>query len=170
MLLPALLLQFAAVAFANKPTVINEVTGVSYEGVEIHDGVEEFLAIRYGHDTGGQARFKPPRVYSPSAGTLVDASVAGPACPQPKVPLRGDPYTVVENMSEDCLTLRIARPASHTQDLKLSVMVWIHGGGHAVGNIYDDSYNPVGLVSNAVASGTPVIYVAMAYRLNSSYQ
>jgi len=166
MLLPAFIIPFITVALAKKPTVTNEVTGVSYEGVE-SNGVEEFLAIRYGHDTSGEARFKPPQAYSPPAGIAVDASVAGPACPQPKIPLRGDPYTIVNNMSEDCLTLRIARPATHVKASKLPVMVWIHGGGHAVGNIYDSSYNPVGLVHNAVAGGTPVIYVAMAYRLNS---
>ena len=36
-----------------------------------------------------------------------------------------------------------------------------------VGNIYDVSYDPVGLVRNSVESGNPVLYVAMNHRVNS---
>jgi carboxylesterase type B len=109
------------------PLVLNNRTGVSYRGREV-DGVEHFLGIHYGQDTSGEARFSPPRPYEPTAGTVIDASHDGAACPQPSVPLRGDPYSIVANVSENCLTLRIARPADRTEGTKLPVMVWIHGG------------------------------------------
>lgn len=36
-----------------------------------------------------------------------------------------------------------------------------------VGNIYDVSYQPVGLVNNSINSGNPVIYAAINHRVNS---
>jgi carboxylesterase type B len=40
-------------------------------------------------------------------------------------------------------------------------------GGYYVGQIYDEIYHPNQLVIDSVKSGTPVIYVAMNYRLGS---
>jgi carboxylesterase type B len=40
-------------------------------------------------------------------------------------------------------------------------------GGYAIGQIYDQFYTPDQLVKDSKASGTPVIYVAMNYRLGS---
>lgn len=39
-----------------------------------------------------------------------------------------------------------------------------------VGNIYDVSYQPVGLVNASMNSGNPVIYVAINHRVNSGLQ
>ncbi|KAK4500140.1 hypothetical protein PRZ48_008326 [Zasmidium cellare] len=150
---------------ASQPIVHEKDTGVSYIG-SVNDGVEEFLSIRYGLDTGGQHRFKPPRKYEAERGLEVDTTQEGPACPQPEHPMSGDPYSVVNNPSEDCLFLRVARPAGTKGHDKLPVMVWIYGGGHMVGNIYDVSYQPAGLVNNSVNSGNPVIYVAINHRVN----
>lgn len=71
----------------------------------------------------------------------------------------------VTHMSEDCLTLRVDRPAGTSASAKLPVMVWIYGGGDTFGQIYDSAYDPSGLVLGAVAKGTPAIYVAMNYRV-----
>lgn len=40
-------------------------------------------------------------------------------------------------------------------------------GGYSVGQIYDMFYMPDQLVEDSVSNGTPVIYVAMNYRLGS---
>jgi hypothetical protein len=40
-------------------------------------------------------------------------------------------------------------------------------GGESIGQIYDQLYTPDGLVLNAAGFKTPVIYVAMNYRVNS---
>ena len=40
-------------------------------------------------------------------------------------------------------------------------------GGYVIGQIYDDFYTPDQLVLDSISSGTPVIYVAMNYRVGS---
>jgi hypothetical protein len=40
-------------------------------------------------------------------------------------------------------------------------------GGESIGQIYDQLYTPDGLVLNAAGFNTPVIYVAMNYRVSS---
>ena len=63
-------------------------TNVSYQGV-VGDGVETFLNIPYGQDTSGAGRFAPPKPFIPARNTVVNATVAGPDCPQQMVPLPG---------------------------------------------------------------------------------
>ncbi|KAJ6032711.1 carboxylesterase [Penicillium herquei] len=127
---------------------------------------ESFLNIRFGQDTSGPNRFAPPKPYTYPSGTVVDATSTGAACPQQKVPIPGFPvFDNVTDVSEDCLTLRVDRPLNTRSSDKLPVMVWIYGGGDTIGQIYDSTYDPSNLVAGAVEKGTPVIYVAMNYRL-----
>ena len=119
-----LLIGFAAA----EPFVINKDTSISYQGTSA-DGVEQFQGILFGQDTSGPNRFTPPKGFYPPAGTTVDATKAGAACPQPSkgiVPCMSD----VKLQSEDCLSLRIARLAEDgAKDGKpLPVMVYIYGG------------------------------------------
>ena len=120
-----LLFGFAAA----EPFVINKDTSISYQGTSA-DGVEQFQGILFGQDTSGPNRFTPPKVFYPPAGTTVDATKAGAACPQPSkgiVPCMSD----VKLQSENCLSLRIARPADGRNAGKpLPVMVYIYGGKH----------------------------------------
>ena len=109
------------------PVVMNTRTNVSYRGTSVR-GVEQFQNIFYAEDTSGGNRFAPPVPYTPSPGTIVDATAPGAACPQGAgaAPL---PFTSpITNVSENCLSLRIARPAGIKVSAKLPVMVWIHGG------------------------------------------
>ncbi|KAF7979258.1 hypothetical protein HWV62_42932 [Athelia sp. TMB] len=149
-------------ANASAPLVTNHTTGVSYLGTSAH-GVDEFQNIPFGH----AARFAPPAAHVPAAHTTVDATGPGAACPQPRVPTPGIPlFSNVTRMAEDCLNLRIARPAGTRAGAALPVMVWIYGGGDFIGQIYDQSYTPAGLVLTALANEQPVIYVAVNYRVN----
>ncbi|KAJ6171390.1 hypothetical protein N7470_000457 [Penicillium chermesinum] len=136
---------------------------VHIQGTSAH-GVESFLNIRFGQSTAGRNRFAAPKPFEYPAGTLVNATSAGAACPQQRDPgfILFDNVTTV---SEDCLTLRVDRPAHTNSTAKLPVMVWIYGGGDSIGQIYDGAYNPSGLVVTAAQKGTPVIYVAMNYRV-----
>lgn len=68
-------------------------------------------------------------------------------------------------MSENCLSLRIARPPGTRPGAKSPVAVWLHGGGHALGSAYEVLYEPDGLVRQAAADGQPLIFVAINYRL-----
>lgn len=104
--------------------------GVTYRGIE-HDGIQHFYGIPYGQDTSGENRFKPPRLYVPAPGSIIDATKPGVACPQQlgrsSPPLGQGNVTEV---SENCLNLNIVRPRLNDTNgpVKLPVMVWIHGG------------------------------------------
>lgn len=100
---------------------------VRYEGLH-KDKVESWLGIRYGQDTSGPNRFKPPRAYEQSPNTTVKATDAGPACPQ-STGRSGIPLAIgnITNISEDCLRLNVARPNGTESCDKLPVMVYIHG-------------------------------------------
>ncbi|KAK8144469.1 hypothetical protein G3M48_005763 [Beauveria asiatica] len=167
-----LLLPLALLTQAKRPSVTNERLSITYIGTATEDGkIEQFMSIPYGQDTGGEQRFRHPIPFSPAADTIVDATQPGAACPQPVQPMKQDPWTRIKNISEDCLTLRISKPAAGTDNAAaerklLPVMIWIHGGGHLVGTVYDSAYDPVGLVRASIDSGNPVLYVAMNYRLN----
>ncbi|KAF7979255.1 hypothetical protein HWV62_42926 [Athelia sp. TMB] len=114
-------------ANASAPLVTNHTTGVSYRGTSAH-GVDEFQNIPFGASTAGARRFAPPVAHVPAAHATVDATRPGAACPQPYVPAPGIPlFSNVTRMSEDCLNLRIARPAGTKADAALPVMVWIYG-------------------------------------------
>ena len=114
------------------PYVRNARTGVSYRDISIN-GVEHFQNIFYAEDTSGANRFAPPVPYTPPPGTVVDATAAGAWCPQG---LGGPPLpftSPIINVSEDCLSLRIARPSGIGASTKLPVLVYLHGGIHFTG-------------------------------------
>ncbi|KAL6720892.1 hypothetical protein ACLMJK_002817 [Lecanora helva] len=146
--------------------VINARTEVSYLGTSANC-VDHFQNIFYAQDTSGSNRFSPPVPLTPPRGTVVDATTAGAWCPQGMgdAPL---PWTSpVTNVSENCLSLRIARPFGVDSSSKLPVLVWLHGGGHALGSASDQFYQPDGLVRQSKSNGQPVIYVGINYRLGS---
>lgn len=100
---------------------------VRYVGKRAASGVEHFQNIFYAEDTSGQNRFAPPVPTWPAKGSFIDATLPGAWCPQGL----GDvlPFTSqVTNISENCLSLRIARPGGTRADAKLPIMVWLHGG------------------------------------------
>ena len=148
-----------------EPVVTNATTGVTYVG-GFFDGNEHFGNIKYAQDTSGARRFAPPEPFTPAPGSVVEATSRGPACPQAhwKMP----PFFDIEpEISEDCLSLRIARPGNLdiTSESKLPVVVWLHGGGIVKGSAYDSHFDPTNLLKLSAANHKPVIYVALNYRL-----
>ncbi|KAJ5706967.1 alpha/beta-hydrolase [Penicillium malachiteum] len=145
------------------PTVHDSSRDITYIGSVLGD-VEHFQNIFYGEEPTGPRRFASPIPVNPPGGSVIDATKAGAWCPQGT----GDilPFTSrVTNISENCLSLRIARSRGSTSDQKLPVVVYLHGGGHALGSASETLYTPDGLIQEAFASGGPLIYVGINYRL-----
>ena len=183
------LFNLQAVATAAGPIVFNANTGISYQGSSA-GGVEQFQNIFYAEDTSGINRFAPPVPYLPTRGSTVQATASGAACPQPSQRSSIYPFgSEIPDQSEDCLSLRIARPAHYASNKSLPVMAWVYGGtllsilrfvfdyckftlliivgGFTYGNTYNRLYNPTGIIQESVASGHPVIYVSPNYRVGS---
>lgn len=106
------------------PLATDPTRNVTYQGVTKNE-VEHFLNIRFGENTGSR-RFAHPKPFYYNNGTVVSATMDGPACPQSTASI-GSPNGPA-TISEDCLNLRIARSANTDMREKLPVMVWIHGG------------------------------------------
>lgn len=161
-------------AVATAPPAVQDPTkNVTYEGLN-RNGIEVFLGIPYAQDTSGSSRFKPPVSYVPASGSVISAQSYGPACPQAlgagSFPFVVDPVTEI---SEDCLNLNIARPktagkggcGSIGKGKGLPVMVYIHGGSFWNGQNRETDIAPDGLILQSLENGSPVIHVAMNYRL-----
>ncbi|KAJ7601598.1 lipase [Mycena polygramma] len=144
--------------------VFDATRNVTYIGSQSSSGVEHFQSIFHAQDTSGKNRFAPPAPIQPELGSVIDATAPGAWCPQGT----GDvlPFTSrVTNISENCLSLRIARVKGTRPGGKLPVVVWLHGGGHALGSGYEVLYEPDGLVKQAAADGQPLVFVAINYHL-----
>lgn len=108
------------------PIVTDPTRDIKYLG-SYSLGVEHYQNIFYADAPWGKRRFAPPIPFQYARGSVVDATRPGAWCPQGI----GDvlPFTSrVVNISENCLSLRIARPTATRNDARLPVMVWIHGG------------------------------------------
>lgn len=112
---------------SSPPAVLDVARDIQYIGSRSCSGVEHFQNIFYGEDTSGANRFAPPVPTVPPRGSVIDATQPGAWCPQGL----GDvfPFTSrVTNISENCLSLRVARSSGTPQDARLPVVVWLHGG------------------------------------------
>ncbi len=111
-----------------------------------------FLALPFAAPPVGALRWRAPR---PPASWVEprDATRGGAPCPQAAIPGSG-------KQSEDCLTLNVYTPAGVQAGARLPVMVWIYGGGYAVG--YTAQYD-----LSRMAERQGVVTVEMNYRLGA---
>lgn len=170
-LLVASLAYLATATASSPPTAFDATNNITYQGLH-QSGVEAFLGLRYGQDTSGLNRFKPPQPFVSTRGSKVIATQYGPACPQKTGPEAGPvPFalTPVTNISEDCLSLNVVRPNGTTPVSKLPVMLYIHGGSFKFGQSGEANIRPHGLVSESVANGLPVLHVGINYRLGGMF-
>ncbi|KAF2654595.1 alpha/beta-hydrolase [Lophiostoma macrostomum CBS 122681] len=141
--------------------------------------VDTFNGIPFAQPPTGQLRLKPPQALTADQGTI-DATGTAMACPQfffstdddtgALIPtdalgiiLNTPLFQTVTDAGEDCLTLNVIRPAGTTADSKLPVLFWIFGGGFELGST--QMYDGTSLVTESVAQGKPVVFVAVNYRV-----
>lgn len=95
------------------------------------DGLAVFRNIPYAAPPFGDLRFSPPERPEEWDGVR-DGTASGPAAPQPLAfDIPGNDYFNPTRYGEDCLTLEVWTPDLGADSLP--VMVWIHGGGLALG-------------------------------------
>ena len=112
---------FTAMNAQEQPLLKTHVETGDVEGV-LDGTLAVYKAIPYAAPPVGNLRWKAPQPAQPWEGVRV-CDQFGPMPPQPTRPGR-----TADMMSEDCLYLGIATPATSAND-RLPVMVWIHGGG-----------------------------------------
>ncbi|WP_417209737.1 carboxylesterase/lipase family protein [Antarctobacter sp.] len=125
-------------------------------------GVHVFRGIRYGADTGGENRFRPPVAPAPQPG-ITEAVRPGASAPQLPRPHNTDPffswYSQIEPVSEDCLFLNVFTPASDAA--RRPVLFWIHGGGWR-----EYAGSAPGFDGSRLAQSQDVVVVTINHRLN----
>ncbi len=139
-------------AVRGRPTV--DIGRGTLAGTRGSDGFE-FLAIPYAR----AERFAPP---APVAGWggVRDATQFGFAAPQPDRPAARFTHGPLPATSEqDCLNLNVFTPSLEGNR---PVMVWLHGGGFAIGHAGASLYHGAWL-----AAAADVVVVTVNYRLGS---
>ncbi|KAF5325129.1 hypothetical protein D9619_009956 [Psilocybe cf. subviscida] len=118
-------------------------------------GLEFFGGIPFAEPPVGKLRFKPPVLKTRLDVKAFDASSFGKGCLQPS--------TNITQISEDCLTINVFRPAGIPPGAKLPVLFWTYGGSFVNGASF--IYNASAIVAQSIVRGTPLIYVNYNYRL-----
>ncbi|XP_068017759.1 fatty acyl-CoA hydrolase precursor, medium chain-like [Melanerpes formicivorus] len=145
-------------------TKSGRVRGYQFHVDAAEKSVNIFLGLPFAKPPVGPLRFSEPQPPAPWKGVR-DATSYPPMCLQEKAVGQhlSDLTTnrkekVVLQVSEDCLYLNVYTPVSAEAPEKLPVLVWIHGGGLAVGaaSSYDGS---------ALAAFENVVVVTIQYRL-----
>ena len=139
--------------------------------------VDSFGGIPFAEPPVGPLRLKPPQKLNSSQGVF-HALGPGPSCPQlilsteggilkslPGEVLDTPLFQTVSAQTEDCLTLRVQRPAGTAPDAGLPVLFWIYGGGFEFGSA--QIYDATPLLTAGAAQDKPFVFVAVNYRLGA---
>ncbi len=124
---------------------------------EDDDSVRVFLGVPYAEPPVGDLRFRPPRPAIPTR-LPIDALFEPPSCMQAPYPENGFYAQPLGEVSEDCLHLNVWTAAESDND-RLPVMVWIHGGALTRGSGSLPLYDGTALARRGV------VVVTVNYRL-----
>ncbi len=141
------LILFSFAAFAQQPKPVKTAGGL-LQGV-VEDGLTVYKGIPFAAPPVGELRWKAPQPAAGWEGVRM-ADKFAPGAMQGINPPSGK--------SEDCLYLNVWSPAKSPKE-KLPVLVWIYGGGFAVGYTSDPMYNGANLAKKGV------VLVSIAYRV-----
>jgi para-nitrobenzyl esterase len=128
------------------------------EGFE-DQGIQVFRGIPYARPPVGELRFAAPQPPEPWRGVR-DATRFGGSPPQIELSVDFLPGMEVGPQSEDCLTLNLATPAR--DGAARPVLVFLHGGGFAIGSGSQPLYDP-----RALARRGDAVVVTLNYRLGA---
>lgn len=126
--------------------------------VEANNGKEAkaFLGIPYAEPPIKENRWKNAISISPWK-DVFNAVEMGPECMQSNK--KGD---ICESCSENCLTLNVWSPKNANKTSKLSVLVFIYGGGFIIGSSNEPIYN-----GSYIAANKDTIVITFNYRLGA---
>ena len=147
----------------SKPTICLP-GDICYEGAwmdSVNTKFASFQEIRYALPPTGNCRFQSPQKYIPEKGTNYDVgSESKVVCPQ-ILNQESDGSLTIEGQ-EDCLFLNVYVPkvAMDNNEIKLPVMVFIHGGSLILGSGNYGNYGPLYFMEKE-----EIILVTINYRL-----
>lgn len=135
-----------------RPTV--DIGAGTLAGIRGRDGLE-FLGVPYAR----AERFAPPTP-APEWNGVRDATQFGFAAPQPDRPAARFTHGPMPATSEeDCLNLNVFTPSLEGER---PVMVWLHGGGFAIGHAGASLYH-----GGRLAAAANAVVITVNYRLGS---
>lgn len=145
----------SAISYGHSPTATTK--NGTYQGRYLEEWDQDvFLGIPFAQPPVGSLRYRWPQSLNSSFDGTRDATSYGFSCMQ---------YGTSFNLSEDCLTLNVIRPAGSAK-AKLPVLVWIYGGGLGVGTSADAQYNMSGIIKTSQDLDMPTLGVSINYRVN----
>ena len=144
----AVMLLWCAATFAADPV---KTEGGLLQGT-VEDGLRIYRGIPYAAPPTGDLRWKAPLPAAKWEG-VKPADQFGRACIQTNAAIKDLPAP-----SEDCLYLNVWTP-DKSENEKLAVMVWIHGGGFTAGTPAEKTYHGEWLAKKGV------VVVSIGYRL-----
>ncbi|KAF9887688.1 hypothetical protein FE257_009641 [Aspergillus nanangensis] len=131
--------------------------------------INQFLGIQYATLAG---KWDPP-ILSEKVTTPLDATKLGPTTVSPPNGIEIEfgqiqkalPVPDLQQSETECLNLNITTPADATPGSNLPVIVFLHGGGFAIGSNAWPQYDLKRIVALSAAEKRPVIGVNINYRL-----
>ena len=122
----------------------------------VEDGLTVYRGIPFAAPPTGDLRWRAPQPAAAWTGVR-RADAFAPACPQDQNMNSMFGFPVLST-SEDCLYLNVWTPAASPGE-RLPVMVWIYGGGFAIGSTAFPTYSGEALAKKGV------VVVSIAYRV-----